>query len=212
MKSLSSILIGVLFLLTSVSIYSQTHDEQIEDIKISDFSPMLSFLSSDWMEGREAGAKGGFMAADYIASMMELNGLKPYGDPLPVKESVLGKKKNPARSYFQDFDIIKYKTDKASLSWINHAGSSAISFQLNHSVDFEVEAVPNGLEGEAPLVFAGYGISAPDKGYDDYKDLDVKGKIVVVLKGFPGHHDTASMAWKKLGKAFGKEYSGTTVN
>jgi hypothetical protein len=209
MKSLSRILIVVFFLLTSVSVYSQTHDQQIDDIVISDFSPVLSFLSSDWMEGREAGARDGFMAADYISSMMEHNGLKPYGDPLPVKESASGKENNPARSYFQDFDIIKYKIDKASLSWINQTGASAISFQLNHSIDFEVEAVPNGLEGEAPLVFAGYGISAPDKGYDDYKNLDVKGKIVVVLKGYPGHHDTASMAWKKLGKAFGKEYSGT---
>jgi hypothetical protein len=206
MKSLSRIFIAVLFLLTSVSIYSQTNDQSIDDIVISDFSPVLSFLSSDWMEGRESEAKGGFMAADYIASMMELYQLVPYGDKLPVsggkteeKDSLKG-----IRGYFQDFEIVKYKTEQVSLKLISNEGDLQTSAKLIPGIDFDYEPVPAGMEIKSSMVFAGYGIVDPDIHYDDYKSLDVKGKVVIVLKGFPGHKDTFSAGWKKFGNKAGK--------
>ncbi len=196
MKSIFRILIGVLFLLISFSIYGQTRDQQVDDIRISDFSPVLSFLSSDWMEGRESETRGGFMAADYIASMMELYQLAPYGDILTNSESNAEKH---AGSYFQDFEIIKYKTDKVLLSLISKEGDQQILLNLIPGVDFDYDPVPAGMNIEASMVFAGYGIVATDTGYDEYKSLDVKGKIVIVLKGFPGHKDTFSAGWKKFG-------------
>jgi hypothetical protein len=209
MKSLSRILIGVLFLLTSVSIYSQTHEEQIEGIKMSDFSPVLSFLSSDWMEGREAGAKGGFMAADYIASMMELYQLEPYGDKLPGSENkdFENHSLKANRSFFQDFEIIKYKVDNVSLSFISEDDNQHNSYNLIQGVDFNFEPDPKGIDAEAPLVFAGYGISASDEGYNDYKSLDVRGKIVIILNGFPGHKDSLSVGCKKFGTKTKQDYS-----
>ena len=192
MKSPNRILIGILFILISFSIYAQSDDQQIDDIEISDFSPILSFLSSDWMEGRESETRGGFMAADYIASMMELYQLAPYGDKLPNSES-------NSYSYFQDFEIIKYKTEQVSLSFISKEGDQKISTKLIPGVDFDYEPLPAAMDIEASLVFAGYGIVAPEADYDDYKSLDVKGKIVIVLKGFPGHKDTFSAGWKKFG-------------
>ncbi len=193
-----------LALLTSVlvfwtaALFPQTVQNQRKPISKSDFSGTLAFLASDWMEGREAGTKGSFMAADYISAMMEVFGLKPYGDKEHGKNVI-------KRSYFQDFEIIRYKTETAALSLISKTESSKAEFEFIDGIDFESEAVPNSMVAEAPLVFAGYGISAPDAGYDDYKKIDVKGCIIIVLEGFPGHADTNSVAWKKLGKTFQDE-------
>lgn len=193
MKRLDLLTFALIF--WTASLFPQAAQNQGKPISKSDFSGTLSFLASDWMEGREADARGGFMAADYIASMMEVFGLKPYGD----KET----SKNISKpSYFQDFEVIRYKTEKVSLSLISKTSSSEAEFEFIGGLDFEAEAGPNSLMAEAPLVFAGYGISAPDFGYDDYKKLDVKGCIVVVMKGFPGHSDTTSAGWKKFGKSY----------
>ncbi len=197
-------LLVLVFLLTSGLLFPQSQQTQTEEFGVSDFVPIMSFLSSDWMEGREAGSKGSYMAADYIASMMQLNGLQPYGDILSAGHS----EEKSSRSYFQEFDIIRYKTDEAALSLITKTGDSRLAFHFNYSIDFTVDAGTNSLESEAPLVFIGYGISTPGRGYDDYKGLNVKGKIVVIMKGFPGHQDTASLAYRKLGKSFEKEYAG----
>jgi hypothetical protein len=181
----------LLFLVWTAALFSQKDTT----ISKSDFSGTLAFLASDWMEGREAGARGGFIAADYIASMMENYCLRPYGDNETSKN--INK-----RSYFQDFEVIRYKTENATLSLISKTAFSKFEFQLIPKIDFEAETGPNSMVAEAPLVFAGYGIIAPDFGYDDYKKLDVKGCIVAVLKGFPGHADTTSAGWKKFGKSY----------
>ncbi len=62
----------------------------------------LGFLASDWTEGREAGEKGAFMAADYIASILQLYGVKPAGDPSDGDKNEAGQ-----RTYFQNFILLK---------------------------------------------------------------------------------------------------------
>jgi len=140
------------------------------------------------MEGREAGTKGSFIAADYVSSMMQIFGLTPFGD-----------KRNDQSSFFQDFEILQSRTETSSLAFIERQAGAQSVFQLIPDVDFIVSTGPNSSDAEASVVFAGYGIMATDKGYNDYKGIDVKGKIVVVLEGFPGHKDTTSAAWKKFG-------------
>lgn len=66
-----------------------------------DFEGILNFLGSDWMEGREPACRGNYMAADYIATMMQLKGLDPYGDI-----------KSDKRSYLQHFEIRLYYPEK----------------------------------------------------------------------------------------------------
>ncbi len=182
------------FLLLQATLFAQNNPKNVPAPVVNDFAPTLSFLSSDWMEGREAGAKGGFMAADYMASMMQLFGMQPYGD-----------QGNKQRNYFQDFEILRYKTEKSNLAFINLTADTQFALQLEQGVDYEVKGGTQSVDAETQVVFAGYGITAVDKGYDDYKNIDVKGKIVVVLKGFPGHVDTNSMAWKKLSKYLGDD-------
>ena len=198
----------IIFILSQSLLFSQVSQQNHSDPAISDFSGVLSFLSSDWLEGREAGEKGSFMAADYIASMMELYKLKPAGDI----ETLITNTENPGKitakrkqTFFQNFEIVRYKTGKAALAFVNHGTASENVKELLPDIDFETEPCPSGMETEAPVVFGGYGLSIPSKGYDDYKGLDVKGKIVVVMKGFPGHADTNSIAWKKLGKGLSDE-------
>ena len=175
----------VLFLIFSTTVVAaQDLPKAVSDPQKKDFTGILGILSSDWMEGREAGTKGSFMAADYIASQMIQSGLRPAGD----------KQLNHSTGYFQDFEILSYRTDKASLSIISGIGNSKAAW--TQGIDFTVEAGPRSMEAEAPVVFAGYGISAPGKGYDDYKNIEVNGTILMVMDGYPGQRDTLSPAGK----------------
>ena len=173
-----------------------------------DFEGILSFLSSNWMEGREAGARGGFMAADYIASMMQINGLQPYGDEGNGYPTALALKGN--RSFFQNFIVVRHHVEKSILSVIQQSAEGENSILLSPDTDYQIDPIPFSREAVAPLIFAGYGIEAPGNGYNDYADLDVRNCIVVVLDGFPGHTDTTSRAWKKLGTNFGTEFASSS--
>lgn len=195
--------INIIVLLSlQAALFAQTNARAVPSPSENDFAPILSFLSSDWMQGREAGAKGGFMAADYMASMMQLFGLQPYGDP--------SKGANKGLGYFQDFEILRYTTQTSSLAFTSRTANSQNDRDFAPGVDYNVKGGTQSMEAEAPLVFAGYGITDKGNGYDDYKALDVRGKIVVVLKGFPGHADTTSPAWKKFSKTTGEEASFET--
>ena len=189
------IFIAVAMLLFEVTLFAQTKNKAITNPGVNDFSGTLSFLSSDWMEGRETGTRGGYMAADYIASMMQLFQLEPV-----TRHTKLITDRNIQPGYFQDFEVLRYKVEKANLQIVKLTETNHSAFQLSQGVDFEVKSGPNGVEAEAPLIFAGYGISAADKGYDDFNGLNVKGKIEVVLAGLPGQSDTTSIAWKKLSR------------
>jgi len=157
------------------------------------------------MEGRETGTRGASMAADYIASMMQFSRLMPSGD-LEIKsnpESPI----NPAQSFFQSFKMIRCRVEKSFLELIRNSSEGEPVIIFARGTDFIVDPVPFGREAEAPVVFAGYGIEAPGKGYNDYAGIDVRNKVVVVVDGYPGHADTTSFAWKKLGRSFEDDYA-----
>ena len=194
------------FLLLPVcSLTAQPVRKRVEPPVAADFVPILRFLSSGWMEGREAGSRGGFMAADYIASMMQVNRLLPYGHP----DGTMGNTKGTGgkNDYFQDFYLTRVNVENSSLALIsrNQEGESALIF--NPGLDYSVPPVPRSCEGEARLFFGGYGIKAPEKQYDDYRGLDIKGRIVVILEGYPGHLDTTAPVRSLLGKNFGEKFA-----
>jgi hypothetical protein len=169
---------------------------KVADPEKKDFMATLGFLSSEWMEGREAGSKGSFLAADYIFSQMMQLGLKP------------GSGVGRSQIFFQDFDIVRYKTTKSGFTLIDQVGRNQSRKGLISDVDYVNETGPADFHFEAPLVFVGYGISASHLGYNDYSKIDVTGCIVVVLDGFPGEKDTLSPGWKKFGsKAVEEVYS-----
>jgi len=188
--------------ISAISLQAQTTLSPVPAPVRDDFQSNLEFLSSDYMEGRDAGTRGGDMAAEYIASLMQTSGLAPFGDP--DTKQVPGAPIN--LTYFQRFQINRCHVEKSSLALIRHfqEGESAIVFA--HGADYQVDACPFGMEAEAPVVFIGYGLEAPGKGYDDYTGVDVGNRIVVVLEGFPGHSDTTSASFRKLGKTFEEDY------
>ncbi len=181
-----NLLILLSFLLLQSIVSAQTLPKFVDAPKIHEFAPIHQFLSSDWMDGRETGTKGSLMASDYIASMMQLIDLQPL-------------KGN--NGYFQDFEVIRYENELSGLEIqfppFKNGMKRGIGAPMNMFNSFNS---PYAYNFEAPVVFAGYGISSPASGYDDYKGLDVKGKIVLVLKGLPGEDDSTSKAWTKIGK------------
>ena len=128
----------------------------------------IAYLADDKLKGRAAGSEGYQMAVDYVVSHFKQFGLEPAGEN---------------GTYLQEVKLrkAKVKSIKSSMTF------TAIGKPLTYGTDFVLN--PH-LETEsvfvnAPVVFAGYGISAPDFGYDDYKNLDVMGKIVVIVSGAP---------------------------
>lgn len=155
----------------------------------SDFAEALSVLASDYMEGRKANQKGGYIAATYIASAMYSYKLKPYN-------------KN-GKSFFQEFKIQEHSVKKATLE-IKKGNAETIS--LSSEKDFEVTPISQSIQKkEAEVVFAGYGLNISKENYDDYKNLNVKNKIVVVFSGFPNDNDSTSPAYKKFKNIFPEE-------
>lgn len=130
----------------------------------------VRFLADDLMEGREAGARGYDLAAGYVANRFRELGLKPAGD---------------AGSYFQNVPLVWARNaTEGSLTLLDARGRPT---KLVFGEDYFPSAsfTTPELKVEAPLVFVGFGIVAPERGRDDYAGLDVTGKIVVALAGAP---------------------------
>jgi hypothetical protein len=126
----------------------------------------MAFLADDLLEGREAGTRGDSLAQLYIASAFAEIGLAPAGDE---------------RSYAQSFRVRGSRLDLASVDFriagrrYENGGDVAV---FGHPIEAEQRI-------EAQAVFAGHGLVAPERGLDDYRGLDVRGKVAVVLGGPP---------------------------
>ncbi len=134
----------------------------------------VRFLSDDALEGRGPGVRGGDIAAKYIASQFAQYGLKPAGDD---------------GSYFQNVNFVGVQSQPATSFALQPSSGDAV--QLKYRDDF---VVSNQTQGEtadidAPVVFVGYGVDAPEYQWDDYKGVDVKGKVVLIIVNQPPSKD-----------------------
>ncbi len=142
------------------------------EIRQEDLAEYVSYLASDDLGGREAGSSGIAKAEQYIANRFKSAGL----DPVPGEDD-----------YFLEFDAYRkgYDPDQTYLSI--ESGATQIQYRMHNGPDTPL--VPLYFSGEGRLslefVFAGYGITAPEYEYDDYKDLNVEGKGVFVLRHEP---------------------------
>lgn len=142
-------------------------------INARDLQAHLDFLSSDAAAGRGTGQPGLQVAAEYIASQFRRFGLEPFG---------------AEGTYFQKFEVIKIQlTDDIRLMLIENQAEGWSREKFQYGEDFFVS--PRGLtgsvEGQAPLVFAGYGITAPEHEWDEYAEINVKDKVVLIIDGQP---------------------------
>jgi len=139
----------------------------------------LRFLSSDLLEGRAPGTRGGTIAAEYIAAQFERLGLVPAGD---------------SGSWYHRIPVITHDPDPT----ITVTSTPAVP--LAYKRDFVAWSMRDSamVSVQAPIVFAGYGTTAPEERWGDFMGVDVKGKIVVVLVNDPGLQDSTIFKGKVL--------------
>lgn len=203
MKKLTLLL--TVFLLAFNS-YSQDDAMQkgLDAITLQSIQGQLEFLASDWTEGRETAHKGEYIAADYIASIFKIYGLQPGGDYAYTEVSradrYAGIRPQKYRTFFQDVFLMKSKRgDNQELQVISSTKNSKESLSFNYRTDYSVRGYSSvNIDVTAPLVFVGYGYINEEEGYDDYKGLNVEGKIIVRLSGYPGVDDKESEAYEKF--------------
>lgn len=129
----------------------------------------ITFLASDDCEGRGVETKGIDKAAAYIAETFKKAGLKPAGEN---------------DSYFQPFNM--YGTSKLEgNNVLLLTGPQGQKIELELHKQFRPLGLSGAGKATAPVVFAGYGAKAKEIGYDDFKDVDVAGKVVVILRKTP---------------------------
>lgn len=165
----------------------------LETITAKDSITMLTYLASDLLEGRDTATRGYQLAAEYAASLMSLWKLKPGGDQPRMDRMMMAmrfgqepaRQTPPERSYFQEF-AMKETTDSSTVIGLDlKMGALGKTRTFQSGVDFT--GMLSGNDSfTAPVVFAGYGITEKAAGYEDFKNLDVKGKIVLILTEAPG--------------------------
>ncbi len=200
----TTVLFSLVFLF-SVTGQAGPKEKGLEAITVEAVRGQLEFLSSDWMEGRATGEKGSFLAADYVASMFRVFGAAPGGDVASggreryviISSSATPPPPPPAppKSYFQNFTLIESLPSGGSTFTIKKGGQEYI---FREGVDFSTGRATMEAKFEVPVVFVGYGIQDKANGIDDFAGVDVKGKLIIRLNGFPGYADNTSPMYKKL--------------
>ncbi|MDB4883915.1 MAG: peptidase [Gemmatimonadetes bacterium] len=137
-------------------------------ITAAEIDAHLRFLSSDLLEGRAPGTRGGRLAAEYIATQLRAYGVEP----------------GASGSYFQSVPIDVMATQPATIRAVASGKATATLRQPDDVVIWGGSATEQGVAlGE--LVFVGYGSVAPEYRWDDFKGVDIKGKVLLVLVNDP---------------------------
>ncbi|MGH9309562.1 MAG: M28 family metallopeptidase [Vicinamibacterales bacterium] len=146
-------------------------------------------LADDALEGRQTGSEGYRKAAAYVVEQFERARLKPAG----------------STGYLQtvQFSRRRILEEQSQLALVRDGKEDVLRFGEDVAVNLRAELTPSV---EAPLVFAGYGLSAPEAGHDDLAGLDLTGKVVVYIAGTPAnitgalaaHYQQAGVRWQAL--------------
>jgi Zn-dependent M28 family amino/carboxypeptidase len=141
----------------------------------------LKYLASEQLEGRGIGSRGEELAIEFIARHFEKAGLKPAGE---------------RGTFYQAVPLVMVATGpKATLEFIK--GEQATAFKLEEEFA-GTSKTQQSEDFDAEAIFLGHGITAPEFGWDDYKDVDVKGKVVVVFTNEPPSDDPKFFGGKAL--------------
>ena len=146
----------------------------------------MQYLADDKLEGRYPGSRGYELAAAYVQGQLQAYGLQPAGEKGTYRQAV------PLRRW-------QVRPAASALALVQNGrerplvyGKSFFLFANPHQASAEVQA---------PVVFVGYGVSAPELGYDDFAGVDVKGKIVACFNGAPASFPTTQRAYYTSAKA-----------
>ncbi|MGB2629241.1 MAG: M28 family peptidase [Candidatus Acidiferrum sp.] len=165
---------------TCLALAQKTYTPKIDPQKIRE---TVQYLSSDQLEGRGTGQKGGDAAADWIASEYKSYGLKPAGDN---------------GTYFQHVPMVGVKTLPATTFTLVPAKGAPVELRDLDDYVTSNEAQTPVAEIDAPIVFVGFGINAPEEKWDDYKGYDLKGKVALLFVAEPESDDPHFFKGKAL--------------
>lgn len=135
----------------------------------------LNYLASDLLEGRKPGTKGGDLAASYIAKQFEILGLQPCSGET---------------GYYQNVPLVGFTTDYSSVICSVSKTNRKVNIIPYEDIILLSQDTLKDINLEGDLVFAGYGTTAPEYKWDDFKDVDISGKILVVLCDDPDFQTT----------------------
>jgi hypothetical protein len=177
-NSVKKISMGLLTL-TAMAVLIKSRDVQaqgdVADAAMAAIRPEairgdMRFLADDVLEGRGTGTRGHEIAAKFMASQFEALGLQPAGEN---------------GTYFQGVPLRSARTDetKTSLTLVRGGKEETLIFRKDYITSGDPGRVESSVE--APVVFVGDGVTAPEQGYDDYKGIDAKGKIVAMMPEAP---------------------------
>jgi Zn-dependent M28 family amino/carboxypeptidase len=142
----------------------------------------VKFLSDDLLEGRGPGLRGSEIAAQYIATQFALYGLKPGGDNGTYLQQInmVGMNAIPSKT---TFSLVPKKPEGPSID--------LYSIDLKYGDDYTVSnrTLTPTVDIDAPIVFVGYGVDAPEFNWNDYANIDVKGKVILCIVGDPPSTD-----------------------
>jgi hypothetical protein len=138
----------------------------------------LGYIASDKMQGRLSLQPGDEAAIAWVEAAFKAAGLKP---------AAMNDKGAP--SYKQSFELVEYRADRAATTVTLSRAGKETEFHAPQAFG----AFKHAVDVSAPVVCAGFGITAPELGYDDYKGLDAKGKIVLVFDHEPQEDDARSI-------------------
>ncbi|MBI3697674.1 MAG: M20/M25/M40 family metallo-hydrolase [Acidobacteria bacterium] len=158
------------WLLAALLAVAPSIDSAVESVSAGRMEADVAFLSSKPLAGRMSGRNGGDVAAEFLAAGMRKAGLRPAA---------------AGGSYFQSIPLTEFETDQEhSALRMEAAGPAEIEKTWRPAGNFSCR-FPDSVRITAGVVFAGYGITAPELGYDDYAGIDARGKFVLVLAGEP---------------------------
>lgn len=153
---------------------------ELVDLSASNIRAHVTFLASDLLQGRDSGSAGFDIAANYVASQLAQLGLAPAG---------------VGGTYFQPVSLLATRpADEGRFIARTKAGRET-PLVFGEDVMPGRPVGPSERRISAPLAFVGYGLVAPERGRDDYKGLDVTGKIVVAFSGAPSNIQSEERAY-----------------
>lgn len=138
------------------------------------------FLSSDLLEGRATGSRGYQLAAAYVAAQFRQYGLVPLGDRTDAKSEA---------GYLQAVPLIEATVVLPGSSAVLRRDGATVNFEFSNDYLPAANFFNANNTLTAPLVFAGFGIEAPELKYNDFADLELQGRIAVILNGAPERFD-----------------------
>ena len=184
----SILLVLVLFL--SGSIYSQIDKNSKQDIQR--MKANLEFLASDALEGREAATKIENITSQFLVSEMKKIGLKSFTED---------------GSFLQRIPVKVSRIESGSeVKWYDENGNENLLAKGDDWVTQPFAFNDSLMKQKAEIVFCGYGITAEEYNYDDYKDIDVEGKILLLIWGEPESTDTSFFMGPKPTKYYGPTF------